>query len=709
MLWFLLILQSFAGSAVVEVGEVEFSASAQDAVAEAYRVFDSGDFETAARLFESLADAGGGVPARVAQAIALYEAGDLRRAQKAAEQALSIDPKHLACGNILGLILVDSGAVLPGIEKLEATRALAVAAGNKAVEARALANIGLGWLDQGDVDKAKAALTQAQQMAVALNDAALQDAVADSMQALAGLSGQDQGVGQLLGKGDLKGAQATAEKALSTAKTRRDRVFASIQLAAVERAQGRLSAAITRLDEAVRVARAAGMTRELAMALGQLGVAHLLAGRQPLAADALLSGAGEAQRGGYRVLEVDLRCELGITYMQMGKVAEAEAQQRAVGALLGAMTYPQGVARQAELGGLIAAAKGDLPTATTALSRAVSHHEALGRPLDAARAATELSAALQATDPAAAQTWADRATGLFGKAGEPLGPAHIALARALADARANNLDSALTGFAQAAELAGKVGGERAAALAQIAREDAAQALVAMGSNTDMARTAANQGLTALVDRQVKLKDGFDTYDAGLAAYQAGDFVAARTKFNAARQTFEALGETAYLSRARRAAAWSLYNQAVALPDAQAAPLWTQLVDETAKLDDPELFARTYAASTLTAHALGQTDLGARYEECIRLSRTAGLPDVEARCHGAIAEEEGDIDNRATHAKQAATLAAGEPFATYALYSVAVDACNAERNALALDLVKLAMPHAGTLKSALEEVQGACGE
>jgi hypothetical protein len=54
-----------------------------------------------ASAYGALADAGGGVGARVAQAVALYETGDLAEARKAAEAALAKDPKNVAAANVL--------------------------------------------------------------------------------------------------------------------------------------------------------------------------------------------------------------------------------------------------------------------------------------------------------------------------------------------------------------------------------------------------------------------------------------------------------------------------------------------------------------------------------------------------------------------------------------------------------------------------------
>lgn len=693
---------------VVEAGELAVETSSADTLAQARTAFDSGKFDEAAALYGALADAGGGARARVAQAVALYESGYVRAARAAAERALATSPKDFDALNLLGLALVDGGAVDAGIEKLESARKLAASSGNTGGEARALVNLGLAWLDRGEKEKASAAFTAAQPLAQAAGDARTLRAVADGLAAVAALGGTEAGVGNLLGKGQTSAARTAAVAAQGKATTRRERLNADLDLAAVERAEGKLDAASGRLGRVVKEARETGMSRELAVGLGSLGLVESIGGRLPLAADTLLAAAQEAKAGGYRVIEVDTRCELGLVYAHLGRLDEADAQQRAAGTLLAGMAYPQGMARQAELGGAVAAARGDLTTASDALASAYNYFIGLGRQLDAARAATTLAAAWQTKDRAKADSWGKKATDAFARAGEPLGPAHVTLARALADGRAKNLDAALAGFAKAAELAEATGGGQATALARIAREDAAQTLVLLGHDRDIAALASQQGLSDIVARSQKLEAGSDAYDEGLAAYNAGQFDTARQRFVAARLAFEALGETAYADRARRAATWAVYNQLATLPTAKAAPSWQAVVEEAAKVDDPELYARTYGAAVLAAHQTGQKDLRARMDECVRLAGNAGLTDIASRCHGAIAEAEGDLDDRANHARLALLLTPTDPATAYSLYNLAVDAYNGGRNELALEMGKAALPHAGGLTASVQQVIDAAG-
>lgn len=688
---------SASAGGLVEVGDVTFDPSTASAVADARAALEGRRFEEAAAAYGALADAGGGLPARVAQAIALYEAGELRGARAAAEQVLRSDPRNVLAQNVLGVALVDSGAVELGIAQLETARKTA----SGPLAARVLVNLGLAHYDRGDAERAAAFVAEAKPLAE--GDPGLLAAVAGASATIAGLSGRDAGLGQLLGSGNVRAARASAQRTVDAARTRRDRVNAAIELAAVERSEGSLDASAKRLGEAVKQAREAGMLREVAVGLGNMGLASSLAGRLPLAVDMLRAGANEAQKGGYRVIEADLRCELGITLMHMGDVAGAEVEQRAAGALLADMQYAQGVARQAELGGQIATARGDLATADQALSQAIAFYDGLGRSMDAARVATSLAAAWQSKDDARAAKWAAKAEGYFAKANDALGPAHVAMARALAKARKRDLEGALQGFARTVELAEKVGGERGTTVARVARENAAATLVALGHDADIARLAASRGISDLLERQRKLDASFSAYEAGLVAYDARTWEVARARFQEARQGFDALGEEGYALRARRAAAWSVYNAAVAQPVAVAYPTWNQLVEESGKVDDPELFTRTYAAAALAAHALKQGDPTARLLECTKQSERLGLTEVCARCYGALAERPGDLDARARHARTASAFDAGEKASVYALYVVAVDAFNAGRNELAIELATLARPNAGTLAVALDEI------
>lgn len=687
-----------AGGLQVETGEVEISGSAADAVAAGQAALAARDFDQAATLYHALFLANGGAKAALAEAAARYEGGDLRGAKGAVEAALAASPKDLAAKNLLGLILVDGGDVEAGVKVLN--EAAALARGTDAA-ARITLNLALAALDQGRASDAKAGFEAAKAAATTQGDGALAGAASQGLLAAAGLSGGDTGVGALLGKGDVKGAMAEAQKQVSVATNRRQKLNAELDLAAVERAQGNLDGSVMRLRTAVDAARDAGMVREVAIGLGNLGLAYTLLGQHPLAADALRAGVNEANRAGYRVVEADLRSELGFALVHMANTSGAVEQQRACGALLAKMDYPAGIARQAELGGAIASEQGDIATASQALTQAADWYVAHGRPLDAARVETQLAAAWQRSDPGKAESFAKKAEGYFVAANEPLGPAHVALARALADARAKRLSEALAGFARAASLGEAAGTGSGAALARVARQDAASTLVALGAGQDIAALAAQQGLGDLVTRASSMQAGFDAYDAAVKDYDAHGWERARQGFTAAQAAFAKLGETAYATRAHRAAVWSQYNATISLPAAQALAAWSKLLPEAGQVEDPELYARAYGAAAVAVHQAGQGNPTDRLNECVRRAAALGIDDVEARCHGALAERDGDIDARAKEARAAHALMPAGAETTYALYSVAVDAYNADRTDLARELATLARPNAGALGGQLD--------
>ena len=181
--------------------------SAAETVTEAQAALAAGRFGDAAGLYRALAEGGGGASARVAEAIAYYEVGDLNSARYAVDLALDVAPKDTAAQNVKGLLLVDGGDVQKGIEMLKAAKASAHAAGRKASEARAGVNLARAWLDTGDT---KAALTEADtatKLAGEAGESAVVAAAGEVRAAVALLEGTDSEVGALLGKGQTGSAR----------------------------------------------------------------------------------------------------------------------------------------------------------------------------------------------------------------------------------------------------------------------------------------------------------------------------------------------------------------------------------------------------------------------------------------------------------------------------------------------------------------------
>jgi tetratricopeptide (TPR) repeat protein len=296
-----------AAEVAVEVGDIEVAETARETVIQARTALDAGRFEDAASLFGALAEGGGGAPARTAQAVALYEIGDLHAAKKAADTAVRLAPADPAALNILGVVLVDSGSVREGIERLDDARKRAHRADRKATETRALVNLALARVDLGEATAALIDLDDAEEIAKDAGDLGLSAAVASARTAAHALAGTDSGVGALLGKGQVGRARKAGEAALAAAKTRRQRIVATRDVAAVDRAEGRLDDAARKLADATSRAREAGLVREQIAALVDLGLVQGLAGRSGPAADTLRAAARLAKDAGYRVLEVDAR------------------------------------------------------------------------------------------------------------------------------------------------------------------------------------------------------------------------------------------------------------------------------------------------------------------------------------------------------------------------------------------------------------------
>lgn len=703
----LLATLALALEAAVEVGPVEVAQSAQGTVDEAIAALRAGKFSEAASLYGALAEGGGGAAARTAQAVALYETGDLRAATVAAREAVRLAPGDTAALNVLGLVLVDGGRVAEGTRLLEEAKSRARATGRDASEARASVNLALALVEVGDVGRASREVDAAEALARQAGDSELLAVATGVRAAVAALSGADAGVGGLLGQGATGKARQAGDAALARATTPRDRVAATLDLAAVDRAEGRLGEAARKLAGVARDAREAGLVREHAAALVHLGLVQGLAGRLGPAADSHRAAARLARDAGYRVVEVDARCELGLALVADGLVAEAVAEHQAAGALLATMDYPLGNARQAELGGVIAARGGNLAVARSALGQAAAYYDGRGRALDAARAATELVGAVEELEPGSVGPSVATAEAYFARAGDRLGPAHVRLARALAAARARRLEEALRGFAEAAALAEAVGGGRGEALAKVARENAAAALVMLGHDVDLAALAAKEGLGDLVRRQEAMVEASKHYQTGLTLYSTEGYQAAAESFDAARAGFEKIGEDEYALRARRSAGWARYNALVLRGHDVKPGAWRALVDEVAKVDDAELYARAYGAAVVSDSEVKGADTGARLAECVRLGTQAGLPSVAARCHGTLAERGDDLAKRAEHAREAFRLDPDGQAGVYALYAVAVDAYNADDTALALSLATTARTRAGALAAPIDQVIAAC--
>ncbi|MCB9744864.1 MAG: hypothetical protein H6741_04050 [Alphaproteobacteria bacterium] len=698
-----------AAVVVPDASGLQVEGSAERTVEEAYSALAAGRFEEAARLFYSLAEGGAGEDAKVLEGLAWYEAGELRRAADALRDVSS--PAGL---NLLGLTWIDSGLQAEGMQSLERARK----AGDPGVAARATHNLGVARMDLGQLKQAEALLREARTAAEGLGDAALVQRCDASLAVLAAMRGEAPGEGpgdpldavaDALRRGAVGRAQSLIEVMRARATTRKQRVAVGLAQGAVLRAQGQPDQAAAVLTETLAEARAGALARETAQALASLGVAHALAGRQDLALTLLAEAEATARSGGYLAAAVDYGGEAALLALRQGSVDAAAAKLTELRATLAGMNHPMGQARVNELAGGVAAAQGDLEGAAAAYEEALRWHSSKGHYADAARVAVGLMSALAEHDPSAAKAARAKALTLFEQAGDPLGPAHVSLAWGLARARAKDLEGALEAFGAARDAASAVKGEHAAFVRQTAELNAAKALVALGASEDAARLAAAAGIEGAMAHNAALGEALHSYEEGLTAYEAGRYSEARRLFRAAADGFDGVGEAAYARQSRHALAWSAYNLAVALPTSEAYPFWGELIRSAQEVEDTELEARAKAAAALAARELGVGGGAAELEAAAAFAAERGLPSVAARCQAALAEESSlSLADRARAARRALALSPEDPGSAYAMYSVAVDAYNADDMDLAVALSEEVLPQAGQLEEAVREVLKAAG-
>jgi len=706
VIWWWVVL-AHAGSVVTpDAADIQVEATAEDLVGDAFEALASGRFDEAAQLWSSLASAGAGEPARFWQGLALYEAGRLRQADQVLSGLAAPEAR-----NLWALVALDAGRQAQGVQALQG---LARQELPPRIETHVDLNLGLAWLDQGRLDRAEAAFRKARATAADLAEAdraAILAATDASLAVVALLRGDDaqrgtpgllSQVGQALRQGQLDQAQAALEAAPETLWPRQQ-IERQLARAALSRARGQLADAQAASDQALSLARRAGLARETAEALISGAVAHSLAGRHALAMELLEEASDTAGAGGYRVLEVDARCNLGLVQVRLGRTADARLQADLVAGRLVEMQYPEGQARLAELRGMTAAALGDTPGASRHLQEALRWHEQRAHHADAARLATALVGATAVADPDASQRWARRAARDFRRAGDPLGDAHVALAQGLALVRAQDLPGALEAFGKAAQAARETDVAGSEAVAQVAEANAASALVVLGASVDAAHQAAALGLEGAVTHHKRLQEAMATYDRGIRDYDQALFSEAQQAFSQAALAFESLGESDYATRAHRGRLWSVYNRAVPLDPAQAWPVYSALQPEAVDHGDPELAARVVAATAMAAASLGLADAGERLAEAAELARQAGYPGLAARCHAALADQDLPLQERVRQARLASALDPAAVGSVYALYSVAVDAYNSGDLGLAGALALEAMPHAGKLEEGLRAV------
>ena len=343
-----------------------------------------------------MADAGGGADLRWLEAVAWYEAGDPRLAERAAKAGIAAPggDVHAPLHALLGLVLVDLGQGDQAASMLETAGRLASAVGDEPVEARVHIAEALLALDRGDPVRARQRLELARQ--VAGDDpeiaAAVDEngAVADALEGGAGVFERTE-----------RAVQAT---------DRRSAVRTMLDQAAAARASGDLDRAGALLGQVLAAAREGGLLRETVLALAEIGRVATLVGEHAVARYRLDEAVGLVSGTSLTVLETQVRLEAGRVAVRLNDFDEARAQVQAVRRAATGLPATLGDARVAELEGEIGIGAGEVYRADASLQRAYTVYERAGWWPDAARVATTGVRAWYGYDAERAGVWRGRAT-----------------------------------------------------------------------------------------------------------------------------------------------------------------------------------------------------------------------------------------------------------------------------------------------------------
>jgi tetratricopeptide (TPR) repeat protein len=680
--------------------QIDFDATADAEVAGALADLRAGAFDAAARRFGALADAGGGVPMRTLQAVALYEAGDVRLAEGAVAAGLAAAPRNAPLLSLKGLILADLGRGREALAALDAARD--GAGGDRALVARTEVNRALVHVDQGDPAAAEAALGRARPLAA--GDAGLLariDELAAQARALRGEVAPDAlgQVGDRLSRGDLAGARAALSADAGT--DRRSRLRRALAEGTLARAEGKHDAAYKLLASTASEAASHGLLRELAAAEAQLGVVHGASNRPELAVEVLLRAVDRVAGTSHRVAERSYRIEAGRMALRAGDAAAAERQLKAAAAIPTA--DPGAAAHLQELRGEVAARRGDVAGAGAAFAEAAAALEGRSAWMDAARVwVADVTLRAGAGDGAGLQQARSRALAAFASAKDPLGPAHVAVAEGIGLAERDDVEGALAAFGRAIEAAG--GSGRGPLIARVAKENAAKVVAQSTGSAEVLARAGELGIDDLVARARTYLTSRAAYDEALTSYQAERYPEAAAGFDRAVRGMESIGERAHAQVARRGRAWARFN-ATSGADATAGwPVWQALVEEASLLGDTELRVRAMVATALAAGELERPEAGKSLRAAADQAEAMGLGALAGQCQAALVEVTPALDDKVTAARKAHRLRGGDTEGVYALYSASVAAYEAGAYEVAIELAEQAEPGAeGELAAAVRQV------
>lgn len=711
----------FLGSAVAGVtvslpasdSEVVFEEDARGAVEQGMLALRDGRFEAAGRSFRALGEAGGGASAHYLEALAWYEGGQLRAAESAARRLLRVDREHGPGLALMGLILADSGKGLDALMNFDRAAKRAAATDDGRLAAQVLVNRGLVQMDLGSLAEARGTFQAALARASEVNDPALTALATENLATLASLTGAGGQGGDAMSavvtrlrQGDVAGARAAVAKPSDA--DRRGQVRALLADALVDRAAGALDPANVKLRTALGLAREGGLVRETAACLAELGTLYSLAGRFDVSLQLHQEAVGLVAGTSFRLREVGYRVEAGRVAVRLGDVRQARNQLDAAAAVAVDVEDPLGKARIAELRGQIAAREDRVDDAAAQLQAAIDVYRAHGHRADEARLCTDLVALWSGKDESAARKWRKRALTAFAGVGNRAGPAHVEVSAGLGYARRLDLDSALAAFLEAARLAEALDTDRGRQIATHARENAAQALKALGHTDELAdEMASATELGGVMAQQGRFAEAESLYQKALEAYNRGEYRSAYDGFDAAVRAFKTLGETGYAHTSRRGRGWAGRGLALRAQPAQALGLYETAERDGLAAGDAELRSKARVGAALTAADLKRKDAVKRLTAAAETAEFSGYDDDAGRCFARIAEVADGLDTRVAAARRALDLRGrGDSEATYAVYSVAVDAFNSGDPELALSLADEISAAPGSLEDAVRSVREA---
>lgn len=658
-----------------------------------------GQHAEAARLLAAVSGGDAEADVRYLEALARYDAGELRGAERVSAVGLQADPTHGGLLVLHGLVLADLGRGAEALGVLE--RGLRAARGDRddRLAYRGLLVSGLVHVDAGRTAEARAAWTEAKASATALGDA---DALAEVDANLRSLDGRaaDDPIGQVsekLSKGDL-----TAAKALVAAQSgtdHRSQARKGISQALVLRAEGRLDAAAQQLIASLQHTDAGGLIREEVAARLELAHLYHLSGKRNEARGELGAALQRLSGTSFAVHEVDVRVARGRHALLEDRVEDARADLVAAERTAAGVSWPLTAVRLAELRAGVAAAAGDRAAAESALRAAREGWSKIGYPTEAARVACD-GIRLAAAAGVDVGAWRELALDAFAEAKDPAGAVHVAIAEGLGHARAKKDDAALRSFAAAIVAARAAGGPAGERLQRVAESDAGEVLKRYQPAEAAIAKAKELGLTGALGSHEAYLTARAAYETATRDFQSARYSAARDGFDRAVAGFVAAGEADLAQSARRNRAWSAWNVAAALEPAQAFAAYEALAAEVGGLGDAELEVRTISGAAIAAGRLQRTDAVTRLRTCAARADAAKLPDLSGRCYGELVQQALPLDERVTAAREAARRRPDRVGAV-ALYRAAVEAFNAEQFVLAEELLVAARPIASDLAGDVE--------